>query len=117
MAKLGLTDQITANNLTKCFHFNGVQHKLCGAGVEYESLDRSSPNLPCLNLELRSCAKQRPFTPEEARKDAETRNAGVEKMFARLAADECPACGKPIEPSRIVGRCKYGACGHRVGQV
>ena len=34
-----------------------------------------------------------------------------------LAAGKCHICGADAEPSKVVGRCRYAACGHRIGQV
>lgn len=48
--------------------------------------------------------------------DKETLDAAA-KFIEQLAAGKCPTCGKDIEPSKIVGRCRYGACGHRIGVV
>ena len=41
----------------------------------------------------------------------------AENFIKKLANNMCPTCGEPIEPATVVGRCKYAACGHRVGQV
>jgi len=41
----------------------------------------------------------------------------IAKADALWAENKCHICEAPIEPSTIVGRCKYGACGHRIGQV
>jgi hypothetical protein len=56
---------------------------------------------------------QRKVTPEVL---AEFKEAAA-KFLKDLAADKCPTCGQPIEPSTKIGRCLYGACGHRIGQV
>lgn len=118
-----LRDQIA----DRCVHFTGIQCDECKAGVRYEDVrdpDARPYRLPCFRSDLfetgqpaPSCASQR--FPTDAEVDAEVAemNAELDRHLAQLAAGTCPVCGGSIEPSRIVGRCKYGACGHRIGQV
>jgi hypothetical protein len=108
----------------KCRHFTGIQHKACAAGVPYVDVrDSSQPGpyrWPCLDTGRGTggeCKSLALMTQEEhAAAEAELQ-AIVDKALADIASGKCHECGAPIEPSRIVGRCKYAACGHRVGQV
>lgn len=113
----------------KCRHFNGVQHDCCKAGIRYKDVEvnqeeRPRVRLPCADfgipiaLPLVDSCSQRSFLTQaehEARR-AEI-DAAVDRMLAMSAAGKCHVCGADAEPSRIVGRCKYAACGHRLGQV
>jgi hypothetical protein len=90
-----------------------VTHTECKAGVLYESVGAGKRGSFVCVGDGGSCSKYEPFT-EEQLKEQEAR---VEALLARLAAGRCPTCDKPIEPSKVIGRCRYGACGHRIGQV
>jgi hypothetical protein len=115
----------TASNYEKCRHFCGIQN-VCGAGIDPRTVrDESEPGpyrWPCLQFIGRpaasdTCPKREWMTAEEhAAHETETRQA-FSKAEAAIAAGKCHECGRDIEPSRIVGKCKYGACGHRIGQV
>ena len=114
----------------KCRHFNGIQHKTCKAGVAYKDVELHADEhprvrLPCAdfafaNMDVRvpdTCPARSFLTQEEhAAREAEL-NAGVARALSALAAGKCHICGADVEPSKIVGRCKYAACGHRIGQV
>jgi len=109
----------------ECVHFNGIHHARCRAGVGYRSVeDRAGPGMtrwPCLTLIGReaartTCAKRRLKTPEDHDREEDEINAAVEAMFAAEMAGKCHVCGSPAEPSKLVGRCRYNACGHRRGQ-
>ena len=108
----------------KCRHFTGIQHKTCAAGVKYMDVrDSSRPGpyrWPCISMgetATTECAQRSLLTQEEhAARYAEI-EAAVAEAVAKMNRGECHVCGKPVEPSRVIGRCKYGACGHRQGQV
>ena len=110
--------------MSKCRHFNGIQHDACKAGIRYDTF-RTEPRtrLPCLPnvgnalIPLSTCKYFDAFTTEE--------QASIDKAFAKaiaehlekLASGVCPVCGKATEPRKRVGRCLYAACGHRIGQA
>lgn len=110
-----------------CVHFNGIQHDKCDAGVNYRKLANDvvgfGAHLPCLprsslrKLPLAECAQFCAMTKaqDEAR-EAEVK-AAIDKAMAAIAAGKCHVCGAEAEPSKVIGRCRYAACGHRVGQV
>ena len=110
----------------ECRHFNGIQHKVCAAGVDYMSVrDVSGPGIakwPCLTLHGRCsattvCPSRSLLTEEEqAAKEARI-TAAIDKALADIAAGKCHECGADAEPSTRVGRCIYNACGHRRGQA
>lgn len=110
----------------KCRHFNGVQHDACDAGVRYESVrdpeGRPYAALPCLDVGHGSASASRCLhisllTQDEHAARHQKLEAEVNRVLSDLRAGKCFVCGAPIEPSKIVGRCKYAACGHRIGQV
>lgn len=107
--------------LDTCKHFTGIQHDTCAAGVAYSSVrDSSKPGpyrWPCLRNPELSCSKREfPTQAEAEASEAEVR-AAIDKAVADIAAGKCHVCGADAEPSKVVGRCRYAACGHRIGQV
>lgn len=109
----------------KCKHFLGIQRP-CEAGIDPATVrDAANPGpyrWPCLCLigskpASTICEKRELMTIEEHDAEEDMITAAVEAHCRKIDSGECPECGKPIEPSRIVGRCKYAACGHRIGQV
>ncbi len=117
-------DCLVSQRKLTCIHFTGLQHKACEAGVDYSSMrDVSAPGIahwPCLPGK-RACAtvcpKRKLHTEASARAFVARMDDAIESAFGRIDAGQCPECGKPIEPSETVGHCKYGACGHRIGQA
>ena len=109
----------------QCRHFNGIQHDTCEAGVPYLSVrDDSAPGpyrWPCLDvgrgLASTICPKQSLLTKEEKEEWERTIDGVIAKADADIAAGKCHVCGANTEPSKVVGRCRYAACGHRIGQV
>ncbi len=114
----------------KCRHFNGIQHECCKAGVRYKDVEMHANEhprvrLPCADfaftgVEVRvpdTCPARSFLTQEEHAAHEEEHKAAVGRALTALAAGKCHVCGVDIEPSKIVGRCKYAACGHRLGQV
>lgn len=116
----------------ECRFFNGVgldHDKCCEAGVNYRALVGGPDHgwvrrIPCLEgtkalprIDPVDCSKRVLMTQEEhAQREKETREI-IDEALAKMARGECPHCGKPSEPSKVVGRCRYAACGHRLGQV
>jgi hypothetical protein len=109
----------------RCRHFRGIQN-VCMAGVDPKSVRDTGPpgpyRWPCLTLIGRSraetvCPSRQLMTPEDFDAEEDEITAAVVRATKAIGAGHCPACGAKIEPSRIVGRCKYAACGHRLGQV
>ena len=123
-----MTDQRTKAALLvyrdKCRHFNGIQHTTCKVGVNYTDVrDPSMPGpyrWPCLDGgrgAADTCSKRSLLTQEEHAEHEREMNAVVDRAMAAVAAGKCHVCGADAEPSKVVGRCRYAACGHRVGQV
>lgn len=109
----------------KCKHFRGIQRQ-CHAGIDPMTLrdvsQKGPARWPCLRLigsdaATTTCAARELMTIAEHDAEEDEIIAAVNAHLAKLAKGECPECGNLIEPSRIIGRCKYAACGHRVGQV
>ncbi len=111
-----------------CIHFTGIQHACCEAGVRYKDVETFAPEgtpgmrlrLPCLpkpGVESPPCASFRAMTREEDEAREAKWRARLKEIGYLLAAGKCFICQAPIEPSKIVGRCKYASCGHRLGQV
>lgn len=106
----------------RCRHFNGIQNKTCTAGVAYDSVTGDGGALrvfPCLDVgkgTSGSCALRSLLTQEEHTEQVRELEAAA-KALSATASGKCHVCGADAEPSRVVGRCKYAACGHRVGQV
>ena len=63
------------------------------------------------------CAKRELMTAEEHAARAKEVADAIERFAAALSAGKCPQCGADIEPSTVVRRCRYAACGHRLGQA
>lgn len=110
----------------RCRFFNGIQHDKCEAGVRYLDVRDSSPKgpyrWPCMtpygrDASTTTCPKQSLLTQDEQKAQHEENLALIAKAFEDVSAGKCPSCGAPIEPSKVVGRCKYASCGHRLGQV
>jgi hypothetical protein len=107
-----------------CRHFTGIQHETCAAGVRYVDVrDASQPGpyrWPCIDVRgpaSTECPKRSLLTAEEHEAREREVDAIVDQALAAIAAGKCHECGAAIEPSRKIGRCLYGACGHRIGQV
>jgi hypothetical protein len=108
----------------RCRHFRGIQYSTCLAGVRYDSVRDTSAHpyrLPCLDVGYGEpatvCALRDLLMQEEHTANERALRAAADMMMSAIAAGKCYVCGKSAEPSRIVGRCRYAACGHRVGQV
>lgn len=111
--------------LSECRYFTGIQYQRCGAGIEYASVrDASGPGMarwPCLHLSGRpaaetSCEFRSLLTEQEiAAREAE-HAAAVKRAFELLAEGKCHVCGAVITETKVIGRCLYAACGHRLGQ-
>ena len=108
----------------RCKYFTGVQHDTCKVGVEYSKVRIQYPTrpsrLPCLRLDahpLPPCSERCFPTDEEVEAEDLTWKRELSAHFAKLEQGICPTCGGKLEPRRQVGRCAYGACGHRIGQT
>jgi hypothetical protein len=112
----------------KCRHFNGIQHDCCDAGVSYKSVRDGSAKgpyrWPCNTVmdqgrgpAVTVCERRSLLTQDEhAQQETELR-AAVDRALSAVAAGKCHVCGADAEPSTVVRRCRYAACGHRIGQV
>ena len=115
-----------AKTYQRCRHFNGVQHETCGAGVKLATVryvpEKGMARWPCLQLigcaeSPDICPQRSNLSPVELAEEDHAFDQAVTAAVASIAAGKCHECGAAIEPSRVVGRCRYAACGHRVGQV
>lgn len=104
-----------------CRHFNGIQHKVCRAGVQYDALGPG--RLPCLppfrpNMPPGpTCDRLELPTEEEVRAEIAAEDALVAETVELLAAGKCPTCKAAAGRSRV-GVCLYcDGCGARVGQA
>lgn len=112
--------------LDKCRHFNGIQNTRCKAGVAYRDVTRGPGQHPCLEVVASlpgtnplpdTCPTRSLLTHDEHVAAKAERDAGIAAFLGKLRDGKCPTCEKPIEPSQVVGSCKYASCGHRIGQV
>jgi len=94
-----LREQFIQSELDDCRHFNGIQHKICKAGVSYPA---GSPGtaMPCIprlanGRPVWACEKFEIMSRDEAEKEADERIAAMRRtMNARLAAkDDAKAKG------------------------
>ena len=113
-----------AKTYERCIYFRGIQNP-CEAGVPLESVKDTSQRpyqWPCVQIAggpvcKTTCEKRVLMTPEQHAAEEREIAEAVAKYDASLKAGKCPECGKPVEPTSISGRCRYAACGHRLGQV
>jgi hypothetical protein len=94
-----LREQFIKSELESCRHFNGIQNKICRAGVEYQ--DATSPfTMPCIpkfvkGRETWTCDLFEIMSREDAEKEADERIIKMERTVkARHAAkDHAKASG------------------------
>ena len=112
--------------VSECKHFTGIQNDCCKAGIEYSSVrDISGPGMarwPCLHMVNRDpattvCPKRQDKSSEDWDREEAALSEALSRFDESIAAGKCAACGADAEPSRVIGRCRYAACGHRMGQV
>lgn len=104
-----------------CQHYDGrffpnlEMRETCKAGVRYLDVIqvKSASGFPCVGRGPDTCPKYLAYSEEQIAEE----DVALATFLAQLAAGKCPQCGKPIEPSTVSGRCRYGACGHRIGRV
>jgi hypothetical protein len=105
-----------------CKNFNGIQNKICKAGVKYEDVkgdDRRPLNYPCFkDMECTVVCPHVAFrTPEEVAEEEEKSRQVVQAYLDNLKNDICPHCHTPIAEQYQVGRCAYAKpCGCRLFQ-
>jgi len=104
-----------------CKHFNGIQHDTCRAGIAYKQfLNENYPNFPCLTRQdgtlSGACASFEFSTEDEIEAHEKASAQAAANYFKALNAHVCPECGQSTLPEKQVGRCVYGACGHRLYQ-
>jgi hypothetical protein len=106
----------------RCRHFTGIQHDTCDAGVSYDAVrakeGRPYAMFPCLDTGHGTngeCAQRSFLTQSEHAAEEADMRAATNKMLDDIANGRCHHCGAPAEPSKVVGRCRYNACGHRRG--
>lgn len=109
---------------SKCKHFTGIHKKRCRLGIAYTDVRDTSGSgpysWPCVATTRpcrTTCERREFFTEEEVAANVDEIESALSAAMAALESGKCHHCGAPIEPSVVVGRCKYGACGHRIGQV
>lgn len=107
---------------TRCKYFNGIQHITCLTGIKYSAvITASTPQgkakIPCLNVILENCPKREMQTLQEVEAEIQAFAKAANDLDAKVSAGTCPICSKSLEPRSLVGRCFYGACGHRIGQT
>ena len=106
--------------MDRCRHFTGIQHKVCKAGVCYETFRK--PNgalvpLPCFSTDksVEVCDKAEWYTEDEAVKIDAEHELAVVAFLENIASGKCHIC-KIVVAQEQVGRCVYGSCGHRLYQ-
>ena len=104
----------------KCVSFNGLMHKVCDAGITYESVkdvQEHGYRVPCLldrGCET-TCASAVFLTEEQAKQRADEILESGRARMQRMADGICPLCAVKIERKRQVGSCVYAdPCGCRL---
>lgn len=116
---MGLMDERNLKLIRNtCVHF--ASSTRCKAGVDMMTMrtpGQSAWKTPCLNstVATKTCPYQQMPTEEQV-KEQIAQFQLIEEMAQRLAEGKCPVCGGPAEPYTQAGRCRYGPCGHRLGQ-
>jgi len=79
-------EKYIAAEVLRCKHFNGVQNKICKAGVNYDDV---SP-LPCFpmtgGVKQASCEKKECWSAEEAEANFHEKERLTQQFFTALAA-------------------------------
>ena len=104
-----------------CKHFNGIQYDVCRAGVAYKQfLYQNYDKFPCHpkpdGTLTGACPHFEFSTPEEIEAQEQQTADAITHYFKSLLDHKCPECGESTLPEKQVGRCVYGACGHRLYQ-
>lgn len=104
----------------KCVSFNGLMHKVCDAGIAYESVkdvQERGYRVPCLldrGCET-TCASAVFLTEEQAKQRADEILTNARARMQRMADGICPHCDAKIEKKSQVGPCVYAdPCGCRL---
>jgi hypothetical protein len=113
---LSMAEQIA----NRCRHFNGIDRKVCDAGVGYLDVrdDTTSPyRWPCFksdNCVIR-CERASFFSEQEIADEVARVQAHAVEFLTTLATGKvCPHCKMPITKRYEVGRCVYAdPCGCR----
>lgn len=117
-----MTDQPTKKQIAHgCRYFNGIQHEECEAGIAYKQfLYQNYDKFPCHTKPdgtfTGACEHFAFSTPEEIDAEDQRTADAVSHWVKSVSAHTCPECGQSTLPERQVGRCVYGACGHRLFQ-
>jgi hypothetical protein len=121
-AEEGAVSELTAKQIAHgCKHFNGIQHDTCESGVAYKQfLYKNYDKFPCHpkpdGTLTGACPHFEFSTPEELEAEDRRLAESVKKWVEARVAHICPECGQSTLPEEQVGRCVYGACGHRLYQ-
>jgi hypothetical protein len=111
-------DDRVKDTMRKCRHFNGIQHDVCLAGVDYRTF--SPGKMPCLAYPERPsepCEKFANRTRKEAEVVEHQRDENIARFLSAMREGRCPHCQHAVEESVQVGPCIYAKpCGHRLGQ-
>lgn len=116
-----MTEPTTKQIANGCRYFNGIQHDECEAGIAYKQfLYKNYDKFPCHpkpdGTLTGACAHFTFNTPEEIEaEELETAKAAQHWLYS-ISGHICPECGQSTLPEKQVGRCVYGACGHRLYQ-
>ena len=113
-------DDLKEKILDRCIHFSGFGDKECKAGVSYETVKDTTQRpfrWPCTRGAIAvSCPSKETCSEEEAQAEVDEWEKVLKEADENAAKGLCPTCGKTVEPRKQVGRCVYGACGHRLYQ-
>lgn len=91
------------HRLGTCFHFTGIQNKVCPNGVKYEDVFSKGPGLrvlPCIygNREGTPCQHYREPTPEEIQASKEQ----FQLAMQRIRDGVSPCCGAALDESQVI---------------
>lgn len=95
-----------------CKHFAGIQHKVCEAGVSYDTFRQpvGMIKLPCFKADgAIPCEKLAWPTKEEAAAE----DARIQKVIFDIEAGLSPCCGATLDESRVEKDGRYAGTGPR----
>jgi hypothetical protein len=110
-----ISKSVAQKRSERCRYFNGVQHKICEAGISYADLEKVG-TLPCLpwhvaNKPTAACDKYAVFSPEEIAKqeaELEAHLVQIKKVMVSIKPlrEQVKATGQSF-----AGRIDCAACG------
>jgi hypothetical protein len=113
--------EATRKHLSRtCFHFNGIQNKVCNVGIEYASFSENGSNfglahkIPCITtkndkFEKGHCDSFRAYTENEILEE----HNEFERALSLLEKGLSPCCKAPIDESEVITKGRFKGHGKR----